>query len=312
MKDYQINRKVARMLARIRMDYQKIRKSIDNRIGRKADGTDQDITVSLPLNDMEMLKNTADRNRKEEEFIEKQSKEVIKRFTIYEWLEKEVKGISTIGILWIVGEIDIHIATTVSKIWQFCGFNPGIVQGRKSVKKKDYKPEMGKIIKELPPTKDGEKRYEILTNVMVRGDKKTEGFLCPYNQRLRTVLMGVIASGFIKSQNSYTIDYYYNMHIPEKYRKDKEAMSKKPELAGQYGRYDSSEEIIQERRGGGKVVSIPWKDATDGHREMAARRYMMKMFLKDLYVTWRELEGLEVREPYSKEYLGKEHHRMAA
>jgi hypothetical protein len=29
--------------------------------------------------------------------------------------------------------------------------------------------------------------------------------------------------------------------------------------------------------------------------------------LKDLYVQWRTIEGLEVREPYSAEYLGKRH-----
>jgi hypothetical protein len=34
---------------------------------------------------------------------------------------------------------------------------------------------------------------------------------------------------------------------------------------------------------------------------------MLKMFLKDLYVAWRKIEGLEVREPYAAEYLGKRH-----
>ena len=35
-----------------------------------------------------------------------------------------------------------------------------------------------------------------------------------------------------------------------------------------------------------------------------ARRYMVKIFLNHLYKTWREMEGLTVREPYPIEYLG--------
>ena len=49
-----------------------------------------------------------------------------------------------------------------------------------------------------------------------------------------------------------------------------------------------------------------WKDETKAHINMAAQRYMMKMFLQDLYGVWRKLEGLPVREPYQKEYLGHE------
>lgn len=51
----------------------------------------------------------------------------------------------------------------------------------------------------------------------------------------------------------------------------------------------------------------PWKDVTPGHRDKAAKRYMIKMFIKDLYVIWRTIEGLPVREPYQVEYLGHTH-----
>jgi hypothetical protein len=36
---------------------------------------------------------------------------------------------------------------------------------------------------------------------------------------------------------------------------------------------------------------------------------MIKMFVKDLYVAWRTIEGLEVRKPYQEEYLGKVHNK---
>jgi hypothetical protein len=57
------------------------------------------------------------------------------------------------------------------------------------------------------------------------------------------------------------------------------------------------------RKGDGK----PWKEVSKGHRNNAAIRYMVKMFIKDLYAAWREIEGLPVRVPYAEEYLGKKH-----
>ena len=45
-----------------------------------------------------------------------------------------------------------------------------------------------------------------------------------------------------------------------------------------------------------------------GHIKNRAIRYMVKMFIKDLYVAWRTLENLPIREPYEVEYLNKKHH----
>lgn len=55
-----------------------------------------------------------------------------------------------------------------------------------------------------------------------------------------------------------------------------------------------------------------WKDKTKGHRHAAAMRYMLKMFLRDLYVAWRTLEGLEVSEPYEVAKLGMKPHGQNA
>ena len=41
---------------------------------------------------------------------------------------------------------------------------------------------------------------------------------------------------------------------------------------------------------------------------MAARRFMIKHFIQDLYANWRKIQGLSVRKPYEEEYLGKIHH----
>lgn len=51
----------------------------------------------------------------------------------------------------------------------------------------------------------------------------------------------------------------------------------------------------------------PW-GAGDGHRNADARRYMVKMFLANLWERWRALEGLPGRQPYAVEKLGRAPH----
>ena len=109
-------------------------------------------------------------------------------------------------------------------------------------------------------------------------DRKVKGQKCPYNQFLRAKLCGVLGSSFLKCASPYS-EFYYDM----KHR----------------------------------LESMDWgtasKNPTDksrpkaGHQHKAATRYMIKMFLKDLYVAWRTLEGLPVRAPYQEEYLDKKH-----
>jgi len=109
-------------------------------------------------------------------------------------------------------------------------------------------------------------------------DRRVKGQKCTYNQFLRAKLCGVLGSGFLKAKSPYR-EYYDNMK----------------------NRLESED------------WGTPSKNPTDkkrpkaGHQHKAATRYMIKMFLKDLYVAWRTLEGLPVREPYQEQYLGHKH-----
>jgi len=49
------------------------------------------------------------------------------------------------------------------------------------------------------------------------------------------------------------------------------------------------------------------KDKTKGHRHNMAVRYMVKMFVQDLWLKWREAEGLTITAPYSEAKLGMKH-----
>jgi len=105
-----------------------------------------------------------------------------------------------------------------------------------------------------------------------------KGQKCCYNQFLRAKLCGVLGSSFLKCNSPYR-EFYDNM----KHRLESEDWG---------------------------VLS---KNPTDkarpkaGHQHKAATRYMVKMFLRDLYVAWRTLEGLEVAAPYQEAYLGHRH-----
>ena len=53
------------------------------------------------------------------------------------------------------------------------------------------------------------------------------------------------------------------------------------------------------------------KEKSKGHRHNMAIRYMIKMFLIDLYNEWRKLEGLPVAPTYTEAKLGKVHNKAA-
>lgn len=56
----------------------------------------------------------------------------------------------------------------------------------------------------------------------------------------------------------------------------------------------------------GKKHNVKW-GRSDAHRHQAAVRYMVKIFLLELWLKWRELEGLPITEPYSEAKLGIKH-----
>jgi hypothetical protein len=313
-KELRENRNALRLSLREYSDWQKRRIMLGNRLGIKEDGTAQNIPERL-LTDTYIESNQEFYNMIKE--IEKNTlknmKEILERFEFYnQWLAK-VDGIGVATASPIIAEIDIYTATTVSKIWQYAGLNSGYVFGKKAILKNKYREPMGVMVGTLPPDKDKNERVVIKTPDLVKGDKMTEGYLCPYNKYLKKSMMGVIADIFIKHQTPYT-KIFYDLYVPGRFRDPKQKhkngipfMELKPHLAGQYGRYDLSEKLTNERRKG-EIIQIPWKDTTPKHREFAARRAMMKAFLRDVYVNWRTIEGLEVRPPYAEEYLGKVHH----
>jgi 3-hydroxymyristoyl/3-hydroxydecanoyl-(acyl carrier protein) dehydratase len=101
------------------------------------------------------------------------------------------------------------------------------------------------------------------------GEKDTRKSL-GYNPFIKTKLMGVLSGSFLRSGSEYR-EFY------DDYKRRK--------------RHDED-----------------WEDASDGHIDMASKRYMIKQFLVDLHIKWRDLQSLPVSQPYHAKKLGKDRH----
>lgn len=91
-----------------------------------------------------------------------------------------------------------------------------------------------------------------------------------FNPFVKTKIIGVLGASFLKSRSPYAEIYYDYKNRLENHPKH--------------------------------------IDKTKGHRHNMAVRYMVKMFLIDLYTNWRELENLPVAAPYHEAKLGLVHH----
>ena len=224
---------------------------------------------------------------------------VLEKFPIYvEFLDK-VKGIGPAigGVL--LSEIDIHKATYASNLFSYAGLDV-VLQWEKT------SGEGPKFILELPDEDAGEAiispdgdtltviwndgkegEYEMkgrgrsrrAEHLVDREYKKRDGTLdtkksITFNPFLKTKLMGVLATSFIKQGTSSPYRRMYNNY--------KARLENSPEHASK----------------------------TKAHRHAMAMRYMVKRFLSDLYVEWRTLEGLPVAKPYEEEKLGIIHHEV--
>jgi hypothetical protein len=303
--------KELRSLVRTMYDYQDMRLRTANRLRLKADDTDMDETfmddAEISEKDYDVIEYVKLSTQKIEKRISKELKRIIEPEPIWKTFFLNVRGCGHLMSAAILSEFNIQKAETVSKMWQFAGLNSSLVKGKKIIKI-TKNTDKSQLIKEYE-NKDGEKCGIILTNEMVRGDKRTPGFVAPYNSWLRTKLCGVLAGGMIKASVRWE-EIPAENYIESPFMRLKDKKYEKANTSSDYVRLYLEYKFRLEHEEN-KVMHIgketAWKDVSKGHRDAAAKRYMIKMFIKDLYVAWRTLEGLTVRVPYHEEYLGHKH-----
>ena len=164
-----------------------------------------------------------------------------------EWLSG-VKGVGPAMAGVILSEIDIHRAKYASSLWRYAGLDvasDGQGRSRKAEHLVDYE------------------------YTDSNGEIKTRKGIT-FNPFLKTKLIGVLATSFLRSGN-------------ERYRKI----------------YDDYKHRLENHP--------VHAEKTKGHRNNMALRYMIKQFLADLYREWRAIEGLTVHPPYSESKLDLKH-----
>lgn len=175
-----------------------------------------------------------------------------------------LQGIRGVGPLMagvILSEIDIHKCNSISALWAYCGLDVVVSTDEKT----------GELLEEGR----SRKRHHLKPKTYVNSDgeiKETVGIT--FNPFLKTKLVGVLGSVFIKLGGKYREIYDGYKHRLENHPKH--------------------------------------KDKTKGHRHNMAVRYMIKYFLADLWTEWRTIEGLPVRNSYSEGKLGIVHSQKAA
>lgn len=196
----------------------------------------------------------------EAEFIhEKAILDELSREPIYTNYLAGIRGCGTLMSGVILSEIDIHKCNSISALWAYAGLDVVVSQN-----------EEGETLEEGRSRKKHHLKQKTYTN---RDGETVETVGITFNPFLKTKLVGVLGSSFIKLGGKYREIYDGYKHRLENHPKH--------------------------------------KDKTKGHRHNMAVRYMVKEFLADLWTEWRTIEGLPVRSRYNEEKLGIVHSKAA-
>ena len=181
-----------------------------------------------------------------EDDAEKRIQQAVKEFAIYTEFLEDVRGCGPMMSAVIISQFDIHKAQYPSSLHAYAGLD--VVNGKGRSRQKEHLVDQ--------------------TYVDAEGNEQTKKGIS-FNPFVKTKLIGVLGSSFIKSGGPYreVYDNYKHrlQHMPAHAEKSK------------------------------------------GHIHNMAVRYMIKRFLTDLYRVWRELEKLPVAPEYSEAKLGIVH-----
>lgn len=189
---------------------------------------------------------------------------ILEEYPIWTEFLKGVRGIGPAMAGVIISEFDIHKARYVSSLWKYAGLDTG------------------------PDGMGRSRRQEHLVEVEYtdkQGEVKTRNSIT-FNPFLKTKLMGVLATSFLRSASPYA-----KVYADRKTRLESHA---------KYGEHN--DKVKDEN---GKAITSKLR------RHNMAMREMVKRFLADLYAEWRKLEGLPVAAPYHEAKLGHVHRQAS-
>jgi hypothetical protein len=218
-----------------------------------------------------------------------------------------VKGCGPMMSAVILSEFDIRKAERISQFWKYAGLD---VVDWVSTTRARYDETPAEARRTVTMEKEngegwtdymvrdgrGRGRYtdHLVDQIYTAKDGKEETKKSiTFNPFLKTKLVGVLATCFLKQ--SPDTCRYRKVYDDYKYRLENHV---------KYGIPNDEVRIAEAKKAG-------YKYAPKGHRHNMAMRYMIKMFLQDLWLAWRKLEGLPITAPYNEAILGHEHHQSS-
>ena len=233
------------LLQNLRASYQKITDGVASMTPRrfKEDGLISDFSEFALVQQYDKLVEA-------EESSFKQISYAVKGFDIYRNFLEDVKGVGPTMAAVIISGFDIHKAEYPSSLWAYAGLD--VVKGAGRSRKKEHLVET--------------------TYVDADGNEQTKMGIS-FNPFLKTKLIGVLGSSFVKTNGKYRDIYDNYKH---------------------------------------RISNMPsHEEKSKGHRNNMAIRYTVKRFLVDLYYNWRTMEGLPVADEYSVAKLKMTHGKAA-
>lgn len=217
-----------------------------------------------------------------------------------------VRGCGPLMSAVILSEFDIHKAERISQFWKYAGLDVA-EDGRGRSKRKEH------LVEQEYTDKNGKAQTKMGVS---------------YNPFLKTKLIGVLGGSFLKDVDWAPCDKPSYERTPEHRRKMKRIKGKGPlvphvivregkyriiyneykhrlEHHAKYGIQNDEKKKAEAKKQNKTYAPVL-------HRHRMALRYAVKMFLQELWLAWRKLEGLPITAPYSEAVLGHKHHVGAA
>lgn len=198
---------------------------------------------------------------------------VLPEFPIYNEFLEDILGIGPALAGMLISEIDIHKAKYISSLWKYAGLDvagDGMGRSRRS--------------EHLVDREYTTKKGEIKTRRSIT-----------FNPFLKTKLCGVMGPSFLRKEAPYSELYYSYKH-----RLETDPGRRKP----------TPKEVATDKAASEAAGDNEWNPRDYWRKKRihdAAIRYMIKIFLKDLYLAWRPLEGLPVHASYAEWKFGRKH-----
>ena len=213
--------------------------------------------------------------------------ELVKKHPLWDKFFKDVKGCGPLMAAVCLSSFSIEPARHVSSFWKYAGLD--CINRVEQITKED-----GSVQVDTVGKANGKwytETYKYIDKNGAEQDKKG----ITYNPELRTKLLGVLGSSILKAclrpvkkdDGTYELDSNGN-----------KTFSKAEGYAGAYVDYMT------------RLNNDPVKSQySPAHKNNMAIRYMVKQFVRDLWVAWREAAGYEVSAPYEVEFLGRKPHK---